>query len=142
MGLKVGKKIVDFSITRPKLVFALVLIATALTLLRVGTLTVDTDPENMLSPDNPVRVFHNEVKREFALSDMIILGVVNEEHPEGVFNVDTLGKIHRITVGAMEIEGVVKRDVMSPSTIDDITHKRHNIHVLVELNKAKEIPLG
>ncbi len=115
-----GKKIVDFAITRPKLVMFLALLFTALTLLRIGTLTADTDPENMLDPDNAVRVFHNQVKKDFDLSDMVILGVVNEDHPDGVFNVETLGKIHRITMGAREIEGVVKRDVMAPSTVDDI----------------------
>ncbi len=33
-------------------------------------------------------------------------------------------------------------NVLNEYTIDDITHKRHNIHVLVELNKAKEVPLA
>ena len=31
-------------------------------------------------------------------------------------------------------------DVLNEYTIDDITHKRHNIHVLLELNQAKHIP--
>ena len=43
-------------------------------------LKVDTDPENMLPEDEPVRVFHNRMKREMALSDMVVLGVVNDTH--------------------------------------------------------------
>ena len=45
---------------------------------------VDTDPENMLSADSYVRVFHHEVKERFSLSDFIVLGIVNDGwcHPE------------------------------------------------------------
>ena len=31
----------------------------------LNPLTVDTDPENMLAADQPVRVFHNERKQAF-----------------------------------------------------------------------------
>jgi predicted RND superfamily exporter protein len=91
-----------------------------LSLLRVTSITIDTDPENMLSESEWVRVFHSEVKRDFALSDMIVLGVVNEQDPEGVFNPATLAKIYRITEGIRGIDGVVVQDVLAFSTVDDV----------------------
>lgn len=115
-----GRRITDFAVQHPKLVLLLALVFTALTLVRVGNIRVDTDPENMLDEDEAVRVFHNEVKRAFALSDMLVLGVVNESHPDGVFNPETLAKVYRITEGARAIEGVVVADLLAPSTVDDI----------------------
>ena len=44
---------------------------------------IDTDPENMLPQDQPSRVFHNKVKDDFALHDMLVVGVVNETDPDG-----------------------------------------------------------
>jgi len=35
----------------------------------------------MLSPDEPVRVFHDEMKKRMDLHDMIVVGVVNEHDP-------------------------------------------------------------
>lgn len=115
-----GRLITEFSIRHPKLVVAAALLMTTLALLRVGNLTVDTDPENMLDEGEQVRLYHNEVKERFALSDMLILGVVNEENPDGVFNPATLGKVYHLAEGAKAIEGVVVQDLMAPSTVDDI----------------------
>ena len=94
-------------------------------------LKVDTDPENMLAEDEPVRVFHGEAKKRFGLHDIIVLGVVNETNPDGVFNVDTLGDVYELTEYAETLRGkaigvddpdagVVRVDVISPSTVDFI----------------------
>jgi predicted RND superfamily exporter protein len=116
----VGRKITDFSIRYPKTVIVIALLVTAVSLLRVTSVKIDTDPENMLSETEWVRVFHNEVKRDFTLSDMIVLGVVNEGDQDGVFNPETLSKIYRVTEGIKGIEGVVVQDLMALSTVDDI----------------------
>ncbi len=50
---------------------------------------MDTDPENMLEITEPARVFHNAAKKRFDLSDTVVLGVINEKDPDGVFNPDT-----------------------------------------------------
>ncbi len=115
-----GERITSFAINRPWLVLLMALALTTVALLRINTITVDTDPENMLGEDEYVRVFHNQVKARFELSDMVILGVVNDADPDGVFNPETLAKVYSITEGAKSIEGVVTRDIMAPSTIDDI----------------------
>ncbi|PHR91745.1 MAG: RND transporter [Robiginitomaculum sp.] len=95
----------------------------------LNALQIDTDPENMLSVDEPVRVFHNEQKKTFSLYDMVVVGVINEDHPQGVFNASTLGDVHALTEFAKTIQwqdksgqtqGVIAIDLMAPSTVDNI----------------------
>lgn len=57
----------------------------------------DNDPENMLSKDEFVRVFHHETKQKFGLYDFVIVGIVNEKNPDGIFNVHTLRNIDTLT---------------------------------------------
>ena len=91
-------------------------------------LTIDTDPENMLDPSEPVRVFHNTMKKEFGLHDMVVVGVVNASHPDGVFNVQTLRNVHELAGFAKtlywekdgEQHGVIGVDLIAPSTVDNI----------------------
>jgi len=87
----------NFSMKRP---WAVVAIAAALAVTlawQMPKVHFDNDPENMLSPEEPVRVFHHQIKEKFDLYDFVIVGVVNESHQDGVFNVDTLGRIHDLT---------------------------------------------
>ena len=92
---------------------------------------VDVDVENMLPENEPVRVFHREMKADLTLHDMIVLGVVNDHHPDGVFNVDSLQRIHSLTEYAKglrwesierpgEYEGVIEVDLIAPSTVDNV----------------------
>jgi len=91
-------------------------------------LKIDTDPENMLAADEPVRLFHNAMKREFSLHDMVVVGVIDDEHPQGVFNVQTLTDIYELVEFAKlleweidgKTEGVVGADLIAPSTVDNI----------------------
>jgi predicted RND superfamily exporter protein len=93
----------------------------------ISMVRVDTDPENMLAENEPVRVFHNVTKKDFSLHDVVILGVVNETHPDGVFNVETLRRIHDLTEFARGLQDpdrperrVVTRDLMAPGNVDII----------------------
>ncbi len=90
---------------------------------------VDTDPENMLSPDEPVRVLHNKMKKVLGLHDMVVVGVVNEVHPAGVFNPVSLGRIYELTQYAKTLRwrdksgkwgGVIEADLIAPSTVDNM----------------------
>jgi len=89
---------------------------------------VDTDPENMLPADEPVRVFHNEMKKRLSLHDMVVIGIVNEKNPDGVFNPQTLSKIYELTEYARKLHwqedgkevGVIEADIIAPSTVDNI----------------------
>ncbi len=114
------KKIINFSVERPKIIIAIVAVALIVSMAQFPRIKVDTDPENMLSEEEFVRVFHHDVKKEFGLYDFIVLGIINEEHPEGVFNPETLDKVYRITDEIKGMDGVIAYELMSPATKDDI----------------------
>ncbi|MCI5073394.1 MMPL family transporter [bacterium] len=134
-------KISNFAIKHPKSFMAGVVSLVTLTIALVAlpsvsqkaseylnTIHIDTDPENMLSKDEPVRVFHNDMKKEFGLYDMVVVGVINDTHPQGVFNVETLGHVFELTQFIEQIQweeggqqkGVIGVDVIAPSTVDNI----------------------
>lgn len=92
---------------------------------------VDTDPENMLNADEPVRLFHRLMRKALDLNDIVVLGVVNEEHPEGVFNPESLKDVYALTEFAKNLRGealglddpnagVIRADIIAPSTVDNI----------------------
>ncbi len=92
-------------------------------------LKVDTDPENMLSEQEPVREFHNARKAEYNLNDIIVVGIENKTNPHGVFNVQSLKNIYELGEYARGIvwkntkgeqEGVVGAEILSPSNVDNI----------------------
>ncbi|MFD1343640.1 efflux RND transporter permease subunit [Litorisediminicola beolgyonensis] len=92
-------------------------------------LTIDTDPENMLPETEEVRVFHNDMKAQFGLYDFIVVGIVNETRPEGVFTPGSLADIHALSEFAFDQtwtdaednpRGVVRVDVIAPSAVDNI----------------------
>lgn len=120
MITKICRKIVDAVTAYPKTTLFTALIITGVFAAQFPKVHVDTDPENMLSKEEFVRVFHNETKKEFGLHDFIILGIVNEQDEQGVFNVATLGAIHAITNDIKKIKGVIAYDLISPSTVDNI----------------------
>jgi uncharacterized protein len=112
--------IINFSLNHPWVIIVAVLILTLGLGLQIPKIQIDTDPENMLSKEEFVRVFHNQVKKEFVLYDMIVLGVVNEEHAEGVFNPATLEKVYHLTRNIETLDGVIEFDLLAPSKVDDI----------------------
>ncbi len=98
---------------------------------QLNGVNVDTDPENMLSKSEAVRVFHNDMKALFSLNDIVVLGVVNEVDEQGVFNPASLRNIYDLTQYALTLRGdvigekdptagVIRADVIAPSTVDNI----------------------
>lgn len=96
--------------------------------------TIDTDPENMLENNEPARVFHNQTKAQFNLSDVIVLGIINKKNPDGVFNPDTLSRIYELTQFSKTLqwpdpdnpdqrEGVIEADIIAPSMVDHMSQK-------------------
>ncbi|MFH1753943.1 MAG: MMPL family transporter [Candidatus Omnitrophota bacterium] len=118
--MKIFKRVIDFSINRPKVIMGFTFLLVLLALIQFPKIKIDTDPENMLSEKEFVRIFHDKTKKEFALYDFIILGVVNEEDDNGVFNPETLKKVYGITEEIKRIDGVITREIIAPSTKDNI----------------------
>jgi predicted RND superfamily exporter protein len=127
-----GHTITSFSAKHYKAVFAVLIIFTLATGSLIPMIKVDTDPENMLSENEAVRVFHNLTKKRFALSDMVVLGVVNNKNPNGIFNPASLTRVYELTEFAKTLTwpdkkdpqkqvGVVEVDLLAPSVVDYIS---------------------
>ncbi len=87
----------SLSLRFPWFVMAIVAAVTLLAALQFPKVHFDNDPENMLSKDEFVRVFNHETKEKFGLYDFVVVGIVNEDHPDGVFNVETLQRVDSLT---------------------------------------------
>ncbi|MFW6189472.1 MAG: efflux RND transporter permease subunit [Planctomycetota bacterium] len=105
---------VKFSTDHPWLVTGAMIVVTLVLAAMMPRVKVDTDPENMLSKDDPVRVFHDRMKERFGVHDMIVVGVVNEEHSDGVFNPASLRKVYALTQYARQLRG----EKLEPGRID------------------------
>jgi len=107
------------SVNHPRLVLgiiALITVAAIVPMLQIVE-RIDTDPENMLPADEPVRVQHTAIKESFGLNDFLVVGIV---HPETVFTPALLERAYEITEALYDMEGVIFDDVLAPSQVDDI----------------------
>jgi predicted RND superfamily exporter protein len=109
--------LISFALTKPKVVYAIVLFMVVLSLAMIPGLNIDTDPENMLSVDNPQRVFHNQVKQDFLMRDMIVLGAVSEQ---SIFTPESLKVLQQLSEQILQIDGVITQDLLSLSVVDNI----------------------
>ena len=108
------------SIKFPKSVMAVFGALALAALIQIPSVVIDTDPENMLSEDEEVRLNHKEVKKNFGLYDSLVLGIFDSGEG-GVFTPDTLNRIAKITEEIALIDGVIGEDIISPTTTDDIS---------------------
>ena len=129
---KLKNAMIDWAINRSKIVAVLMVLVVIVAGAFLSKVVMDTDPENMLMKTEPARIFHNETKKAFELSEIVVLGVVNEEDPDGVFTVETLGRIHELTEFAKTLkwrnpddpsgmEGVIEVDMVAPSLMDHMS---------------------
>lgn len=129
---KLKNAVIDWAINRSRIVVALMVMVVIVAGAFLSKVVMDTDPENMLMKTEPARVFHNETKKAFELSEIVVLGVVNEKDPQGVFTVETLGRIHELTEFAKTLkwrnpddpsgmEGVIEADMVAPSLMDHMS---------------------
>jgi uncharacterized protein len=126
--MDIKQSIVNFSLDRYKRITLVMVLATLALGAFFPWMKIDTDPENMLSEDAAVRVFHHQTKEDFVLNDMVVVGIVNDQHDEGVFNVSSLTKIYELTEFARTWrseedpnDGVVEVDLLAPSLVDNIS---------------------
>jgi len=114
------KKAIAFNISIAFALLFLVLIPIIYPSSTLSKLKIDTDPENMLSKSEPVRVFHNNMREEFNLYDIVVFGIVNKDNEQGIFNKESLYNIYHLTEYAKTIDGVISKEIISPSTVDSI----------------------
>jgi predicted RND superfamily exporter protein len=117
----ITKNLVHFCTQKPKVVYTILVVLALLFTAQIPRIKIDTDPENMLDAEHPARLFHNEVKTRFAMHDSIVVGVVDISTENGVFTPSSLTDIYDITQSILSIEGVISADLMSISTVDNIS---------------------
>jgi hypothetical protein len=123
----VRKTITNFSIDHPWIVIGLAVAITIFFALQFPKIKIDTDPENMLAHDEPVRVFNDATKEDFALSDFLAVGVVKES---GAFTPQILNNVYKITAEIEDMGGVIVDDILAPSTVDDINQNDQGVMVI------------
>ena len=111
------QRVLNFAIAKPKAIYSLVLLVTLLSLAMLPMIEIDTDPENMLSKDAPARVFHNQIKADFLMRDMIVVGLVSESN---IFTAETLTVIEKLTNDILTLDGVIVPDLLSLNVVDNI----------------------
>ena len=113
--------LVHLSTQKPLWVYGVLLLITLAFGSQIPRIQIDTDPENMLSAEHPARQSHNQVKREFSMYDAIVVGVVSRDPQSSIYTPRSLGDIHALTDFILRQEGVVAADLMSLSTVDNIS---------------------
>lgn len=113
-------RLIDWSLQNAKVIYTLLIVSVICALAAFPFIEIDTDPENMLSENNPERVFHNQVKANFAMHDMLVIGVTNANSEHGVYDLTTLAGLHYVTDSALQLKGIVRQDVMALSVVDNI----------------------
>ncbi|MEW6324677.1 MAG: MMPL family transporter [Nitrospirota bacterium] len=103
-----------------------ILLLTVWAILQLPKMTTDTDPENMLAPDAPVRVSHEAAKRTFGIHELIVVGFESERD---LFNVDDLTALFRINREILAIKGVIIPDVLSLVTTDTMRKSGDTLEV-------------
>jgi len=132
------ERLIDFSVTRHKIVLGSILLLTLVTGAFFPKAKMDTDPINMLEANEPERIYHNEAKKRFSLSDTVVLGVLNEKDPDGVFNPKTLRRIYELTQFAKtmqwpdttkpgKISGVIEAEMLAPSLVDHMSQQEPGV---------------
>jgi len=116
----VKHSIIHVSTEKPKRVYAAVIALVVIMGALIGRIQIDTDPENMLPAGQSDRVFHNAVEKQFTYHDAIVVGVVNETHPNGIYNVASLDALHRLSNDILALDGVIAPDLASLSAVDNI----------------------
>jgi len=115
--------VIRLATERPRSVYAVVVALVAVTAALMIRIEIDTDPENMLPADQQDRVFHNLVEDRFVLHDAIVVGLVNREHPDGIYNPESLAGLHELSRSILALDGVIEPDLMSLAVVDNISQQ-------------------
>jgi predicted RND superfamily exporter protein len=127
-------RLIRFSIDHPKIVMIAAVLITAALILPIPSAVIDTDPENMLAADEPVRLTHSQIKEEFSLSDFLVVGFVGETD---LTTPDFVERLTQLVETVEGMEGVVAEDVLAPSTVDDIYRTPDGTLVIGPLTGAR-----
>jgi len=107
-------------LNKPKQLYLIVVTMVALTLAMFPMLQIDTDPENMLDKDATARVFHNQIKQQFVMHDMVVVGIVSKQ---SIYTLNNLATLNKISGYIQTLEEVIMDDYLALDVIDNISQE-------------------
>lgn len=107
---RVSMRLVEASMGRPRRVLALAAIATLILGGLFVRIRIDTDPENMLSSDAPVRVRNAELRERFQTGEMLVVGVFADD---SVVTPDALAAAFALHDAIATLDGVAPATMIS-----------------------------
>lgn len=111
----VWKRLAQRAIDRPWRTIAVMVGLTLLAAPGVLRLEMRTDGHALVPPDDPAVRIDAEVREHFGLRDPV-LAVVVTDHPDGIYNADTLRRVRELTAALATIEGIGSGSVTSLAT--------------------------
>ncbi len=100
-------RIVEFAIARPRTILWGAALLTVVFAALTVRLEVDTDPENMLPADHPVRELNADIRDDFGAHDMIVLGVIADD----VRTPEIMGAVDELTRTIATEDGVIGDEI-------------------------------
>ncbi len=112
------KQFFKAALRQPILVVSVAVFLTVLSVLVVKTsMRMETNLDEYMPKDHPAFVFSDEADERFMIRDAILIAV---EHPESVYNPDTLGKISRLEEDLIAFDEIEEADIRSLHTAENI----------------------
>ena len=116
-----------YSIDNPRRVIVAFVVLVVLAAPGLFRLQLRTDGHALVPPGDPAVELDAQVRRHFGLRDPIVV-VLQTPRPNGIFNTDTLRRVHDLTAVLSKLDGVPpggvtslateKRDRVYPGTLD------------------------
>lgn len=117
------ERLLSFSYTRPWASLALLLAITIAAASEIPRLTVDSDMLAFMPHDDPAYTETLALEEQFGSTQLTRILITRDDHPDGVFNADTLALVAEITdwlKSRPEYLTDLNADLRSLSTVNDI----------------------
>ncbi|MDN3651824.1 MMPL family transporter [Thalassotalea ponticola] len=110
--------LLNWALNKPKQVYAIILTMVLVACAMLPFLQIDTDPENMLDQHAPARVFHNQIKQQFVMHDMVVVGLVSDS---SIYSVENLTALHTLSTYIQSLDNVILQDFLALDVVDNIS---------------------
>ncbi len=91
------RRFIDFVVRRPWAVILATLLVTVALGSRLPTLEIDSDVESIIPRADDALANLHELEDTFGSPQIAMIAIMREDHPDGIYNPDTLRVIHELT---------------------------------------------
>ncbi|MDG2113228.1 MAG: hypothetical protein P8N02_11520, partial [Actinomycetota bacterium] len=104
IAARLTERLVRLGLNRPRSVISGVVIGTLLLGVLMVRVEVDTDPENMLPSDHPVRVLNSEIRATFGGNEVLVAGFTSSTALDGEA-LDAVSDLHAELIDDADVVG-------------------------------------